>query len=63
MCGEQGVPAKYVRFVKYTCEDARTQVKTSVGVTGKITVSVGLHQGSSLSPYLFDMILDVIIKR
>ena len=57
---EQGVPEKYVRLVKDTYEDARTQVKTSIGLTGKITVRVGLHQGSSLSPYLFDMILDVM---
>ena len=47
---EQDVPEKYVRLVKDTYEDARTQVKTSVGLTGKITVRVGLHQGSSLSP-------------
>ena len=33
---------------------------TSVEVTSKSTVRVGLHQGSSLSPYLFDMILDMI---
>ena len=57
---EQGVPEKYVRLVKDTYEDARTQVKTSIGLTGKNTVRVGLHQGSSLSPYLFDMILDVM---
>ena len=56
---EQGVLEKYVRLVKDTYEDARTQVKTSIGLTGKITVRVGLHLGSSLSPYLFDMILDV----
>ena len=56
---EHGVPEKYVRLVKGTYEDARTQVKTSIGVTDKIMVRVGLHQGSSLSPYLFDMILDV----
>ena len=47
---EQGVPEKYVRLVKDTYEDARTQVKTSIGLTGKITVRVGLLQGSSLSP-------------
>ena len=57
---EQGVPEKYVCLVKDTYEDAPTQVKTSTGVTGKITVRVGLLQGSSLSPYLFDMILDVM---
>ena len=57
---EQGVPEKYVRLVKDTYEDARTQVNTSIELTGHITVRVGLHQGSSLSPYLFDMILDVM---
>ena len=55
---EQGVPEKYVRLVKDTYEDARTQVKTSIGVT--LPVRVGLHQGSSLSPFLLDMILDVM---
>ena len=54
---EHGVPEKYVRLVKSMYEDARTQ---SIGVTGKITVRVGLHQGSSMSPYLLDMILDVM---
>ena len=41
---EQAVPEKYVRLVKDTYEDARTQAKTSIGLTGKITVRVGLHQ-------------------
>ena len=51
--GEQGVPEKYVRLVKDTYEDARTQVKACIGVaSSKITVRVGLHQGSSLSSYL-----------
>ena len=57
---EQGVPEKYVRLMKDTYEDAQTQVKTSIGLTGKITFRVGLPQGSTLSPYLFDMILDVM---
>ena len=32
----------------------------SIGLTGKNPVKVGLHEGSSLIPYLFDMILDVM---
>ena len=35
---------KYVRLVKDTYEEARTEVKTSIGLTGKTTVRVGLHQ-------------------
>ena len=57
---EQGIPENYVRLVKDTYEDARTQVKTSIGLTDKIKVRVGLRQGSLLSPYLFDLMLDVM---
>ena len=51
-----------MHLVKDRYEDARTQVNTSIGVTGKITVrmGLGLHQGSSLSLYLFDMTFDVM---
>ena len=57
---EHYVPEKCVPLVKDTYEDARTEVKPNIGLTGKITVRVGLHQGSSLSIYLFDIILDVM---
>ena len=30
---DQGVPEKYVRLMKDTYDDARTQVKTIIGVT------------------------------
>ena len=43
-------------------EGARTRVKSSVGITDMIPVGVGLHQGSSLSPYLFAMIMDVLAR-
>ena len=57
---EKGVPEKYLRIVQDMYEGTRTRIKSSVGLTDKITVSVGLHQGSSLSPYLFAMIMDVL---
>ena len=56
---EQGVPEKYVRLVKDTYEDAQSHVKTSIGLTCKITFRVRLPLGSSPSPYPFDMTLDV----
>ena len=43
-------------------EGARTRVKSSVGLTDMIPVGVGLHQGSSLSPYLLAMIMDVLAR-
>ena len=42
-------------------EGARTRVNVSVGLTDMIPVGVGLHQRSSLSPYLFAMIMDVLV--
>ena len=54
------MPEIYVMIVQDMYEGARTRVKSSVGLTDKIPVAVGLHQGSSLSPYLFAMIMDVL---
>ena len=47
------------KVVQDMYEGVRTQVKSSVGLTKKIPVSVGLHQGSSLIPYLFAIIMDL----
>ena len=57
---EKRVPEKYVRIVQDMYESARTRIRSSVGETEGIQVKVGLHQGSSLSPYLFDLIMDVL---
>ena len=43
-------------------EGARTRVKISLGITDMIPVGVGLQQGSSLSHYLFAMIMDVLAR-
>ena len=59
---EKGVPEKYVRLVQDMYTDVKTLVRSSVGDMGKFTVKVGLHQGSALRPYLFDLVMDVIAK-
>ena len=61
----KGVPEKYVRLVKdmyMLYKDVRNFVRSSVGETKKCPVNVGLHQGSALSPYLFDIVLDIITE-
>lgn len=39
-------------------EDCKTVTKCAVGVTEELRVEVELHQGSSLSPFLFAMVMD-----
>ena len=56
---EKGVPEKYVTMVQDMYK-VKTLVRSSVGDTDEFTVKVGLHQGSALSPYLFDLIMDVV---
>ena len=56
------MPEKYVMIVQYMYEGARTRVKSSVGITDMIPVEVGLHQGSSLNPNIFAMMMDVLVN-
>ncbi|XP_064121711.1 uncharacterized protein LOC135226197 [Macrobrachium nipponense] len=58
---EKGVSEKYVRIVSDMCREATTQVRSSVGTTEKFEVKVRLYQGSALSPYIFDMVMNVIV--
>ena len=37
---------------------AITIVKTTIGETSEFPITVGLHQGCALSPYLFALVMD-----
>ena len=60
---EKGVQEKYVRIVQDMYRECRTQVRSSIGLTEWLQVGVGLRQGSALSPYLFDLVMDVISEK
>ena len=60
---EKGVPEKYAQLVQDMYQDIKTCVRSSIGSTDDFTVKVGLHQGSALSPYLFNLIIDVLTKE
>ena len=57
---EKGVPEKYVKIIEDMYDRVQTHVRCSVGKKEKFPIKVGLHQGSALSPYLFNLIMDVI---
>ena len=59
----KGIKEKYVRIVKDMYRNAKTRVRSAVGTTDPFAVKVGLHQGSSLSPYLFNLLMDVLLDE
>ncbi|KAK3518676.1 hypothetical protein QTP70_007169 [Hemibagrus guttatus] len=60
---KSGVAEKYVRVVQDMYERSRTVVRCAVGQTEEFKVEVGLHQGSALSPFLFAIVMDQVVKR
>ena len=60
---KRGVPEKYVRLVQETYRNATTRVRSAVGETDSFTVGVGLHQGSALSPFIFNIVFDVLTEE
>ncbi|GKC19806.1 retrovirus-related pol polyprotein LINE-1 [Tanacetum coccineum] len=54
----KGTSRRYIKVIRDMYDGAKTYVRTSIGNTEFFPVDVGLHQGSTISPYLFALILD-----
>ena len=55
-----GVDEWLIRTVMTLYTEACTVVRTYAGLSESFEVKVGLHQGSVLSPLLFDAVIDVV---
>ncbi|EYB83113.1 hypothetical protein Y032_0342g3027 [Ancylostoma ceylanicum] len=60
---ERGIPEYMVNIVQDMYDGATARVRTVHGTTSKFTIAVGVHQGSALSPFLFIMTLDTVVKH
>ena len=56
------VSLKYVEAIKDMYDGVTTCVKACDGTSSYFPITVGLHQGSALSPYLFALIMDELTK-
>jgi Reverse transcriptase (RNA-dependent DNA polymerase) len=56
------VPTKYVTLIKDMYTNVVTCVRTYDGEFDTFPIKIGLHQGSTLSPYIFTLVMDEITK-
>ena len=58
----QMIPEKLIRLVMLTYTASRTTIRSKLGDSGEIDITVGVHQGSVLSPLLFITIMEEATK-
>jgi hypothetical protein len=56
------VSTKYITLVKDMYDNVVTSVRTSDGDTNDFPINIWLHQGLALSPYLFALAMDEVIR-
>ena len=59
---QKQIPRKYIDIIKDMYDGVTTNVRTSVGSTEDFPITMGVHQGSALSPFLFAIVLDELTK-
>ena len=59
----QGVPEKLIHLVMSLYEDSNSCVRKENGDSTNFPISVGVHQGSALSPLLFIVVMEEISKE
>ncbi|VDO21549.1 unnamed protein product [Haemonchus placei] len=62
-CAPKAKRARTSFSVKDICDGSTTTIRTAHGQTGAVVVSIKVHQGSALSPFLFLFTMDVITEE
>lgn len=59
---EKNVSGPLINLIQYLYQDTSTSIKVGDGTTAEIPTKAGIRQGDSLSPMLFNIIMDKIIN-
>jgi hypothetical protein len=57
------VPVILVNAIMALYKGASAEVVTSDGISDEIALSVGVLQGDTLAPYLFDIVIDYVLRK
>ena len=56
------VPTKYITLIRDMYDRVVTSVHAGDSETDTFPITIGLHQGSALSPYMFSLVMDEVTK-
>lgn len=59
----KGVRIAYIQDIQDMYKGVLTSVRTQGGEKDDFLITIGLHQCSTLSPYLFTLVLDVLTEH
>ena len=59
---KKGVSIKYIDIIKNMYDEVVANVKTCGGITSNFSITIGLHQGSTLSTFLFFIVMDELTR-
>ncbi|VDP06675.1 unnamed protein product [Heligmosomoides polygyrus] len=59
---QHGVPEELIEWVRILYSCPKSRVQAAAGTSMEFPISVGVHQGSALSPLLFVVVMDAITR-
>ena len=59
---EKKVCIKYIDIIKDMYDGVVANVRTCGGITSIFSIIIGLHQGSALNPFLFDIVIVSLLE-
>ena len=59
---KQNVPERLTTLMMALCVNSKSKVKVLVGTSEEFEIGVGVHQGSALSPLLFLVVMQEVMK-